>query len=120
MNGTPLYPLTFIIIAILAIAIIYLKFREKKISLTSFILWIFLWVMIVIIAIDPKFSEIFARIFGISRGLDAIFIMAIISLLYMCFKLFLKIEKLEQNINKLVRELAIKNEINLENEEDKD
>ncbi|MDL2246271.1 DUF2304 family protein [Methanobrevibacter sp. OttesenSCG-928-K11] len=110
----PLYPIFFILIAVIAIVFLYFKFRENRISLSSFIVWIILWIFIVIFAIDPDASGVFAAIFGITRGLDFIIIIAIIGLLYLSLKLFLRIENLQQDINKLVRELAIKNEIDLE------
>jgi hypothetical protein len=115
----PLYPIFFIIIAIIAIVFIYFKFRENRISFLSFIIWILLWIFIVIFAIEPDSSGIFASLFGITRGLDFIIIIAIIGLLYLFLKLFLKIESLQQDINKLVRELAIKNEIDLDKEDNK-
>jgi hypothetical protein len=115
----PLYSIFFIVIAIIAIVFLYFKFRENRISLSSFILWILLWIFIVIFAIEPESSGIFAYLFGITRGLDFIIIIAIIGLLYLCLKLFLRIENLQQDINKLVRELAIKNEIDLDKEDNK-
>lgn len=118
MISITLYSVFFTIFAIIAILIVYLRLRDNRLSFASFLLWTLLWIFIVIFAINPEFSEIFAHLFGITRGLDFIIIVAIIGLLYLCFKLYSKIEKQQEDINKIVRELAIKNEIDLEDDKD--
>ncbi|WP_367400588.1 DUF2304 family protein [Methanosphaera stadtmanae] len=44
------------------------------------------------------------------RGLDALYILSIIILFYLLFKLYNKIEDQKKRINKLVSELALDNE----------
>ena len=118
MIDITVYSIFFTFIAIIAILIVYLRFRDNRLSLTSFILWILLCVFLVIFAFIPDSSGILAHLFGITRGLDFLIIIAIMGLLYLCFKLYSKIEKQEQDINRIVRELAIKNEIDLEDDKD--
>jgi len=115
----PLYSLLFSVLAVVAIIFIYLKFKDNKISLSSFILLIIVGIIIIVIALNPNFSIIIANIFGISRGLDSIFIVSIIGFSYLYSKLYFRFEKQQQEINKIVREIAINNEVNLEKDENK-
>ena len=52
------------------------------------------------------------------RGLDFLVIVAFIICFYSIFKLYIRIEDNEQQLDKLVRKLAIENEIKLEDEEE--
>lgn len=61
---------------------------------------------------------LFARAFGITRGLDFIIIVALALLFYLGVKLFYKIDELEDNMNKIVKEVAINNELTLDDEEE--
>lgn len=110
-----------VIIAILAILLVFDRFNKKKTSLQTFILWIILWVLLAIFAIIPESSTFLANFLGIGRGLDLIFIFAIIGAFYLIFRVYLKIEKLDQDLTKLVRLIAIDNEEKEEkNAENKD
>jgi hypothetical protein len=69
-------------------------------------------------SIFPKASGQFAKLFGITRGLDFIIIVAFIVLFYIVFRLFNKIDILHDEINNIVKEVALNNEITLDDEED--
>lgn len=112
------YPIFFTVIGIIAILWLYYRFKNNKYSLLTFLLWSFLWIMLIVFAIIPNFSNIFAKFFGITRGLDFIFIVSIIGALYLILKLYFRLEKLQESMNKIVKELAIKNEISIEDEEE--
>lgn len=76
----------------------------------TFILWIVFWIIILIFAFIPKITDPIAFVFGIGRGLDLLFILGILGCFYLIFRLYVKIDKLDQNITELVRKLAIENE----------
>ena len=61
---------------------------------------------------------IFARIFGITRGLDFIIIVALAFIFYLGIRLYYKIDKLEEDVNKIVKEVSLNNEITLDDEEE--
>ena len=52
-------------------------------------------------------------------GLDFIIIVALVLLFYLGVKLYYKLDKLEDDVNKIVKEVAISNEISLDDEEEK-
>lgn len=82
------------------------------------ILWTIFWILVSLFAIFPNFSNSFARLFGITRGLDFIIIIVFAVLVYTIFKLYTKIDKLEDDVNKIVKEVALSNEISLDDEEE--
>ena len=113
-----LYSIIFPIIAILAIAWFLYRYLKEKQSLATVILWTILWLFVILFLIFPKASEQFAKLFGITRGLDFIIIVVFVVLFYIVFRLFNKIDILHDEINKIVKEVALNNEITLDDEED--
>ena len=112
-----LYSIIFPIIAILAIAWFLYRYLKEKQSLATVILWTILWLFVILFSIFPKASEQFAKLFGITRGLDFIIILVFAVLVYTIFKLYNRVDKLRDDVNTLVKEIALKNEITLEEEE---
>ena len=113
-----LYSILFPIISILAILWFVYRYMKQKQSLITVILWTVLWMFVILFSIFPKASERFASLFGITRGLDFIIIAVFLVLFYITFGLFNKIDILNDEINKIVKEVAINNEISLDDEED--
>lgn len=102
-----IYQIFGIIIGIIAIVLSILRFRERKMSLSMLLLWIFIWIMIIGISINPELTNLFASVTGIGRGLDFILIIGLIGCYYLIFKMYTMIENMEQEITKLVREIAL-------------
>ena len=50
----------------------------------------------------------FANILGVGRGVDAVIYLALILLFYMQFKNYVKMEKIEQDVSKVVKEIALR------------
>lgn len=113
-----LYQILVVIIAILAILLVFDGFNKKKTSLQTFVLWVVLWIILAIFAIIPESSSVIANLFGIGRGLDLIIIFGIIGSYYLIFRVYLKLEKIDQNITELVRKIAMDKELNYDLEFD--
>ncbi len=104
-------PIQILIIIAVVIAIIRITmlFRRQAISIKEFAGWGFLWMIVGIIGLQPEIINYLADILGVGRGVDVAIYSAILALFYLIFKLYVKLDKAEQNITKLVRELAKKN-----------
>ena len=101
-------------------AIVWFLYRylNQKQSLITVILWAIFWIAVSLFAIFPHFSNAFAKLFGITRGLDFIIILVFAVLVYTILKLYYKVDKLQDDVNTLVKEITLKNEITLEDEEE--
>lgn len=97
-----------ILFAIFAASRVILRYREHKSSWKELIFWNIIWIAAVIIAIFPDITFYFSRILGIERGIDLIIYISIIALFYLMFRLYVKIEGVEQDLTKVVREVSIK------------
>ncbi len=113
-----LYSILFPIISIIAIVWFLLRYLKEKNSLFTTILWTIFWIIVSLFAIFPNFSNSFAKIFGITRGLDFIIIIVFAVLVYTIFNLYNRIDQLQDDVNKIVKEIALTNEITLEEKEE--
>ncbi|MDO5810926.1 MAG: DUF2304 family protein [Methanobrevibacter sp.] len=113
-----LYSILFPIISILAILWFFYRYLKEKQSLATVILWTILWLFVIVFSIFPSYSERFAKLFGITRGLDFIIIVVFVVLFYIMFRLYNRLDILQDEVNKMVKEVALSNEITLEDEED--
>lgn len=86
--------------------------------MSSFLIWTLLWIFVIIFSIYPNTSLVFARAFGITRGLDFIIIVALVVVFYLGARLYYKLDKLQDDVNKIVKELALNNEIRVDDEEE--
>ena len=112
-----LYSIIFPIISIIAIVWFLFRYLNQKQSLVTVILWAIFWIIVSLFAIFPNFSNAFAKLFGITGGLDFIIILVFAVLVYTILKLYNRVDKLQDDVNTLVKEIALKNEITLEEEE---
>lgn len=112
------YSILFPIISLIAIIWILWRYLNEKDSLLTVILWAVFLIIVSVFAVFPHASTTFAKLFGITRGLDFIIIIVFAVLVYTIFKVYYKIDKLEDNINKIVKEVALSNEISLKDKED--
>ena len=84
-----------------------LRFKEKAIRINEFIFWTCVWASLVVLTIFRTKLSIIADVVGVQRPLDAIIYFSIVITLYLIFRLYVKIESVEQNVTKVVREIAI-------------
>jgi hypothetical protein len=84
-----------------------LRFKDKKITFNELILWSVIWIAVLVIALIPGWTFDVANALGIKRGIDVAVYSSIMLLLYLIFRLYVKIETLQHETTKLVREIAI-------------
>lgn len=113
-----IYSIIFPIISLIAILVFFYRYRSGKNSFSSFLIWTIAWIFVIIFSIYPDSSLVFARAFGITRGLDFIIIVALVFIFYLGARLYYKIDNLQDDVNKLVKEVALNNEIGLDDEEE--
>ena len=113
-----LYSFIFPIISIIAIIWFVIRYMKGKNSLATMILWSLFWIIVSIFALFPHLSTSFASLFGITRGLDFIIILVFVILFYTVLKLYFIVDKMQNDLNTIVKQVALQNEINADDEEE--
>lgn len=113
-----LIQILLVVFAIFAIVRTFIQFRKGKLSLAVLFLWIFFWVIVGVVVLLPNTTNTLANFVGVGRGVDVIIYLAVISLFYLVFRLFVLIEDVEREITHLVRKLSI-DELNKKQQEEK-
>ncbi len=97
-----------LIFAIFALTKVILRLRKKKLTINEFIFWASIWTILIILSIFPDISYNIANFFGFGRGLDFFIVSSILLILYLIFRIFVKLEELDSKITKLARSIALK------------
>ncbi len=113
-----LYSFIFPIISILAIIWFIFRYLKGKNSIITTVLWTLFWIIVAIFSLFPNLSNQFAKLVGITRGLDFIIILVFIILFYTVLRLYFIVDKLQNDLNTVVKQIAIENEITLDDEEE--
>ncbi len=99
-----------IIIILFFIFRLYSQKRKKQISGNEFILWLVFWISSGVAIIFLKKIDLLVSYLGFSSsGINFLLYIAFLIILYMLFKMRIKIEKQDRNITKIIREIALKN-----------
>ncbi|MGB9748361.1 MAG: DUF2304 family protein [Candidatus Woesearchaeota archaeon] len=85
------------------------NFRKRKTSVFGFAFWVLLWLIIIIVALLPGVTHVFTKLFNVGRGVDFLIYISITFLFYMVFKIFEKLERIEEEITEIVKKDALKN-----------
>ncbi len=96
-----------IIFVIFAIWRVFSEFRRHDLKLTEFIMWLIFWLAVAVAFITPDSLTRLANLLGIGRGADLVLYVAVIVVFYLMFRIFVRLEKMERNITKVVRQDAM-------------
>lgn len=105
------YSYIFTIVAVLVLLYAIIRYMMHRISLSSAVVLSVAMLFVILFSIVPGASTYFANALGITRGLDFIFIAAIVVLLYIIAKLYFIIDDLQRNLDKIVKVTALNNEV---------
>jgi hypothetical protein len=86
---------------------IFSRIKRKEITLKEGIFWSFFWVLVGLAVLFPKTTDLFAKTLGVGRGADLLVYLAVIFLFYLVFRIFVHLEKIERNITKIIRKIAL-------------
>lgn len=100
-----------LILVAYSIILVVRRVVKKQSSIREILIWIIFWLVGAILIIKPDFSQRFASMLGIGRGVDLIIYIAIILSFMMQYELLTRQQNLEQLLTKLAREIALSNVI---------
>lgn len=89
------------------IDIIKLK-RQAVLGIRGTLFWILFWVGVSFVVMWPQSVQMIARSFGIGRGSDFVLYVSVITLFFLVFRLHIKIENMNRDVTRVVREKALK------------
>ena len=97
-----------IVIALFSLLMVLIRFRKKQISLREFSLWGVFWIILGVFILYPWLMSRLATLVGVGRGVDVIVYLGLILLFYLVFKINVRMERIEQDITKIVKEEALR------------
>ena len=101
--------IALIIIAFFLARLFWQK-QKKQVGANEFIFWLIFWLLSAGAIITLKWIDKLVASLGFSSsGIDILIYAAVIILFYFVFKLRLRFEKMEKDITKIVRKIALKN-----------
>jgi len=100
--------LVLVAFGIFMLYVLYLHFNKKNISRKTFLVWVGIWLAFILIALFPQALEPLLRNLFIVRVMDLGMIIAFMILAYLTFENNVKMKNYEEQIEKLVRRLAVK------------
>lgn len=96
------------IFALLVLVKSYDEFRRGREPLPVFLFWLATWGAVLVIAFFPGVTDwIRERILGPRAGLGTIFGIALVFLLFLNYRMYLKADRVEQDLQKLISNLAV-------------
>lgn len=103
-----LFQILILLFALFAISRVLLRFKDKSISSREFLFWVIIWAGIAIINLLPGLTSFFTKLLGVGRGVDLLIYVSIILLFYLMFKMYVRIDKIDNNITELIRRESIR------------
>lgn len=85
-----------------------MRLRDRQIPLILFLAWMFGWVGVAILSFVPQVTDRLTQSLGVGRGVDLLFFVSIMGLLYCVFLLYVRITQQRQELTRLVREIALR------------
>jgi len=89
---------------------LYINVREHKISLKTSLAWLIIWLSVLTVFWSPELASRLAIIFGIGRGSDLIVYIAIIVIIFLLYRVFVQIEKINSDISHIIRDIATRHD----------
>jgi hypothetical protein len=83
------------------------QFRRGVISGKELAFWFILWLAVGVVVILPQTASFLANLLGVGRGADLVIYLSILVLFYIVFRIFIRLDRLDREITKIVRELAL-------------
>lgn len=98
--------LLIILIAIILSRVVD-RYIRKEFSLHEVIVWSLFWLIAAGLVIWPDASSWLAAVLGVGRGADLVVYLALMLIFYLLFRIFVRFEKQERELSKLVQKQAL-------------
>ena len=102
--------------------ITYDYYRRKGLELKDIAGWVVLWCTFILVILFPAALVFVSKKLNLIRAIDLIMIVSFVVMIYLVFNLYNRIKKIEQNMEKMVEVIALrdaKDEVNIDLEQGK-
>ena len=83
-------------------------FKKNKINRRGFLFWLTLWLVMLVMVIQPQVTGFLAGFLGVGRGIDVAVYFSILLIFFILFKIIADLEKIRHEITEIVRHFALK------------
>jgi|SRR5437867_2385441 len=98
-----------VLLAAIVISKSYVDFRARVESLQMFLLWTITWTGITLVALFPSIVDFILEYSASGRaGLGTVFGMGLVFLFFIVYRIYVKLESVEQKLIKTIQQLALK------------
>lgn len=106
-----LNPIQVFILIVAAAAIVkaWRGYAAGQLGKRKLIMWTIAWLAGIFVIVLPDTTSWLAEKIGVGRGVDAVIYISIVLLFFALFQTSRKVDKLERQLTKLVRAIAINN-----------
>jgi len=87
----------------------FIRFRQRDITGRELVMWVVFWLLVAGATLVPKKTDVIAQWLGVERGADLLVYLSIIVLFFVVFKIIVKLEKMDRDITKVVRNVSLSN-----------
>jgi small membrane protein len=98
-----LLQLLAIVFCLFALWRVIAKFRRQELKPSEFAMWFIFWLAVGVAFVTPASLTYLANLLGIGRGADLVLYVAVVVVFYLMFRIFVRLEKMEHEITKVVR-----------------
>ncbi len=98
----------FLALMILAMVVVILRYRQRRIGAIGFLLWLLLWAAASVTVLFPGGTIAMAHFLGIGRGADLVMYLGLILIFYLLFRVYVRLEKIDREMTQLVRATALR------------
>ena len=102
--------IVIVVFVLFAFSRVILRLRGKQISIAEFLFWTAIWSGVLVVLLVPGVMTMIASRAGVSRGVDIAIYTGVTLLFYLVFRLYVKLDAVDQNVTKLVRIMALERE----------
>ncbi len=96
-----------ILIFFFALFKVAFRFKDKEIKVFNALVWFGFWLAAIIVVLRPGLAVWLAQFLGVGRGVDAVIYLTIAGLALTVFRLWIRLEKIEKHLTRLVRQNAL-------------
>lgn len=100
--------LVLIVVSLLSFIFVVTNIRKSKVKMDTTFFWVAFSIFVLLLSIFPKIADWGAKMVGIAAPLNFVFLLIIFLLLYKTFTLTIEISRLQQKVEELVQNLAVK------------